>query len=41
MKINLIKLEVHHTYRKDEKTTTNFEAVDNEDVKQSLSRRDF
>ena len=28
-----LKLEVHDTYKKDEKTTTNFEAADNEDVK--------
>ena len=27
-----LKLEVHDTYKKDEKITTNFEAVDNEDV---------
>ena len=27
-----LKLEVHDTYKKDEKTTTNFEAVDNEVV---------
>ena len=32
MNINQLKLEVHDTYKKDEKTTTNFEAVDNEDV---------
>ena len=30
--INQLKLEVHDTYKKDEKITTNFEAVDNEDV---------
>ena len=29
---NQLKLEVHDTYKKDEKITTNFEAVDNEDV---------
>ena len=29
---NQLKLEVHDTYKKDEKLTTNFEAVDNEDV---------
>ena len=29
---NQLKLEVHDTYRKDEKLTTNFEPVDNEDV---------
>ena len=27
-----LKLEVHDTYKKDEKLTTNFEPVDNEDV---------
>ena len=32
MNISQIKLEVHDTYKKDEKITTNFEAVDNEDV---------
>ena len=32
LNINQLKLEVHDTYKKDEKTTTNFEAVDNEDV---------
>ena len=30
--INQLKLEVHDTYIKDEKLTTNFEHVDNEDV---------
>ena len=30
--INQLKLEVHDTYKKDEKPTTNFEVVDNEDV---------
>ena len=30
--INQIKLEVHDTYKKDEKKTTNFEAVNDEDV---------
>ena len=30
--INQLKLEVHDTYKKDEKITTNFEPVDNEDV---------
>ena len=30
--INQLKLEVHDTFKKDEKITTNFEAVDNEDV---------
>ena len=33
LNINQLKLEVHDTYKKDEKITTNFEAVDNEDVK--------
>ena len=32
LKINHIKFEVHDTYKKDEKITTNFEAVDKEDV---------
>ena len=31
--INQLKLEVQDTYKKDEKITTTFEAVDNEDVK--------
>ena len=31
-KINQLKLEVYDTYKKDEKLTTNFEPVDNEDV---------
>ena len=31
-KINEIKLEVHDTYREDEKITTNFEPTDNTDV---------
>ena len=30
--INNLKLEVHDTYKKDEKITTNFEPVDNDDV---------
>ena len=30
--INQLKLEVHDTYKKDEKLTTNFEPTDNEDV---------
>ena len=30
--INQLKLEVHDTYKKDEKITTNFEAVNDEDV---------
>ena len=30
--LNQIKLEVHDTYKKDEKITTNFEPVNNEDV---------
>ena len=30
--ISQLKLEVHDTYKKDEKITTNFEAVDNSDV---------
>ena len=30
--INQLKLEVYDTYKKDEKLTTNFEPVDNEDV---------
>ena len=32
LNINQLKLEVHDTYKKDEKVTTNFEPVDNEDV---------
>ena len=32
LNINQLKLEVHDTYRKDEKITTNFEPVDNSDV---------
>ena len=32
MKINQIKLEVHDTYKRDEKITTKFEAVIDEDV---------
>ena len=30
--ISQLKLEVHDTYKKDEKITTNFEPIDNEDV---------
>ena len=30
--ISQLKLEVYDTYKKDEKITTNFETVDNEDV---------
>ena len=30
--INQLKLEVHDTYKKDEKLTTNFEPIDNSDV---------
>ena len=32
LNINQLKLEVHDTYKKDEKITTNFEPFDNEDV---------
>ena len=32
LNINQMKLEVYDTYKKDEKITTNFEPVDNEDV---------
>ena len=32
LSINQLKLEVHDTYKKDEKLTTNFEPNDNEDV---------
>ena len=32
MNINNLKLEVHDTYKKDEKLSTNFEPVDYEDV---------
>ena len=31
LNINQLKLEVHDTYKRDEKITTNFEAVDDED----------
>ena len=33
MNINQLKLEVHDSYKKDEKTTTDFEPVINEDIK--------
>ena len=32
LKINRLKLEVHDTYKKDEKLTTNFEPSSNDDV---------
>ena len=32
LNINQLKLEVHDTYKKDEKMTTNFETIENEDV---------
>ena len=32
LNINQLKLEVHDTYKKDEKISTNFEPVENEDV---------
>ena len=32
LNINQLTLEVHDTYKKDQKITTNFEPVDNEDV---------
>ena len=32
LNINQLKLELHDTYKKDEKITTNFEAVDDKDV---------
>ena len=32
LNMNQVKLEVHDTYKKDEKLTTNFEPVDNKDV---------
>ena len=32
LNISQLKLEVHDTYKKDQKITTNFEAVDDEDV---------
>ena len=32
LNINNLKLEIHDTYKKDEKITTNFEPNDNEDV---------
>ena len=31
-KLNQLKLEIHGTYKKDEKMTTNFEATDDSDV---------
>ena len=30
--INQLKLEVHDTYKKDDKLTTKFESIDSEDV---------
>ena len=40
LNINQLKLEVHATYKKDEKIATNFEPTDNSDViKQRLPRR--
>ena len=32
LNINQLKLEVHDTYKNDEKLTTNFEPIDNSDV---------
>ena len=32
LNINQLKLEVHDTYKKDQKLTTNFEAVDDSDI---------
>ena len=32
LNINQLKLEVHDIFKKDEKITTNFQPVDNEDV---------
>ena len=32
LNINNLKLEIHDTYKKDEKITTNFEPTDNTDV---------
>ena len=32
LNINQLKLEVHDTYKKDEKLTTNFQPVDDSDV---------
>ena len=32
LNINQLKLEIHDTYKKDEKITTNFKAVDDNDV---------
>ena len=32
LNINQLKLEVHDTYKKDEKITTNFQAINDEDV---------
>ena len=31
--VNQPKIEVHHSYEKDEKVTTNIEAINNEDAK--------
>ena len=33
LNINQLKLEVHDTYKKDEKITTKFEPIDNSDVR--------
>ena len=35
--ISQLKLEVHDTYKKDEKITTNFEPIDNVDVKKKVT----
>ena len=32
LNINQLKIDVHHTYKKDETKTTDFEAIDDEDV---------
>ena len=37
MNFNQLKLEVHDTYKKDEKLTTNFEPTDNSDVIKKLT----
>ena len=38
LNINQLKLDVHDTYKKDEKITTNFEPIDNSCYKQRLPR---
>ena len=38
MNINQLKLEVHGTFKNDEKTTTNFQPISDEDVKKTAPR---